>query len=146
MTEEITLEMFRQIVNEAHQKGEIGLLIWKTPEDRLEWGENEEKMLVRNAFEVHGYKQDGKAYGTYRNMELIRAIRNAFECNYQFRLAKVSDSNALAAIAFQIDNLLSIEGHLMFAFRGMLYKHLNGPIVSIPSCQVVELKHRDCVR
>ena len=137
MTEQVELERFRQLVNEAHQKGETGLLIWKNPEERDKWGGNEDEMWVADAFEVHGYAQDGKAYGNYRNMELTRAIRNAFECEYQFRLATV-DGEGLAAMAFQIDKLLSIEGHLMFACRGMFYKHLNGPIVSIPSYQVVE--------
>lgn len=138
MIDETTaLERFRKIVIEAHEKGEKGLLIWKSPEEREKWGGNEEEMCVTNAFEVHGYAQDGKAYGTYRNMELTRAIRNAFECEYQFKLATV-DGKGIAAMAFQIEKLLSIEGHLMFACRGMLYGHLNGPIVSIPSYQVVE--------
>ena len=131
------LERFRKIVNEAHEKGETSLLIWKNPEERDKWGGNEEKMWVADAFEVHGFNQDGEAYGTYRNMELTRAIRNALRCEHQFSLTSV-DGKGLAAMLFQIDKLLSIEGHMMFAFRGMFFKHLNGPIVSFPSCQMVK--------
>lgn len=137
MTEEVALEKFRQLVRDAKERGETGLLIWKSPEERSQWGKTEEEMYVKNAFEVYGYNQDGEAYGTYRNMELVRAIRNAFECDYQFKLTTV-DGKAIAAMTFQIDKLLSIEGHLMFACRSMLYKHLSGPIVSIPSYQVIE--------
>lgn len=137
MNEATAMESFRKLVNEAHERGETALLIWKNPEEREKWGGKEEEMWVANAFEVHGFDQDGKAYGNYRNMELTRAMRNAFRCGNQFKLATV-DGEGLAAMAFQIDKLLSIEGHMMFAFRGMFYKHLNGPIVSIPSYQELD--------
>ena len=137
MNETTAMESFRKLVNEAHERGETALLIWKNPEEREKWGGKEEEMCVADAFEVYGFDQDGKAYGNYRNMELTRAMRNAFRCGNQFKLATV-DGEGLAAMAFQIDKLLSIEGHMMFAFRGMFYKHLNGPIVSIPSCQKLD--------
>ncbi len=137
MDEKMALERFRKIVKEAHENGEIGFLIWKSPKEREKWGGTEKRMWVANAFEVHGYDQDGKAYGTYRTMELTRAIRNAFECEHQFKLTTV-DGKSIGAMAFSIDKLLSIEGHLMFACRSILYGHLKGPIVSIPSYQVVE--------
>ena len=137
MNETTALESFRKLVNEAQKKGETALLIWKNPEEREKWGGKEDEMWVKDAFEVHGFDLDGKAYGSYRTMELTRAMRNAFICNNQLRLATV-DGKGLAAMAFQIDKLLSTEGHLMFAFRGVLYKHLNGPIVLLPSCQKVD--------
>lgn len=139
MDEKTALEKFRKIIREAQENGETGFLIWKSPEEREKWGGNEEEMWVTDAFEVHGYAQDGEAYGTYRKMELTRAIRNAFECKhkYQFKLDSV-DGKCIGAMAFQIDNLLSKKGHLLFACRSMRFGHLNGPIVSIPSYHVVE--------
>lgn len=137
MDEKMALENLRRIAKEAHEKGQTGLLIWKSPEEREKWGGSEENMWVKDAFEVHGYAQDGSAYGDYRTMELTRAIRNAFECEYQFKLVSM-DGKSVGAMAFEIDKLLSIEGHLMFACRGMVFGFLNGPIVSIPSYQVVE--------
>ena len=71
-------------------------------------------------------------------MELSRAIRNAFECGHRLKVS--TDGETVSAMVFQIEEMLSNEGHLMFACRGMLYGHLNGPIVSIPSYQVFELK------
>lgn len=138
MNEEMTLERLRQFINEIHQKGEKGLLIWKNSEERDKCGENEKDMWVQDAFEVYGYTQEGKAYGNYRDMELSRAIRNAFECGQQLKVS--TDGKTVSAMVFQIEEMLSNEGHLMFACRGMLYGHLNGPIVSIPSYQVFELK------
>lgn len=137
MIKEITLEKFQKIINETNQKGETGLLIWKDSKERDKWGKNEESMWVENAFEPHGYIKYGKAYGEYRNMELTRAIRNAFNCETQFKLL-TKDGNNIAAMAFKIENLLSLKGHFMFAYRSMLYKHLNGPIISIPSYKVVK--------
>lgn len=132
------LEGFRQLVKEAHARGETGLLIWKNQEERQKWGENEEQMWVAGAFLVHGFDQDGEAYGEYRNMELTRAMENAFICNQQFRLDTV-DGKGLAAMGFQIEKLLSTEGHLMFASRGLFCKHLEGPIISFPSYQKLEI-------
>lgn len=139
-SEENALEKFREIVNEAHENGEKTLLIWKNPEEREKLGGNEEEMWVEGAFEVHGFDQDGKAYGNYRSMELTRAIRNAFRCGQHPVRLTTADGKQLIAMAFQIDKLLAMEGHMLFAFRGIFYGHLNGPIVLIPSCRVVE-KH-----
>ena len=83
MNETTAMESFRKLVNEAHERGETALLIWKNPEEREKWGGKEEEMWVADAFEVYGFDQDGKAYGNYRNMELTRAMRNAFRCGNQ---------------------------------------------------------------
>lgn len=132
----MTEERLRQIVSDAYEKGETGLLIWKNPDERSKRGENEEKIFVENAFELHGYTADGKAYGEYRTMELTRALRNYFEMGCQFRLMTESGEN-IAAMGFKLENLLSMEGHFKFAYRSLFFKHLNGPIVLFPSCQVV---------
>ncbi len=134
--EKIALKKFQKLVNDAYARGETGLIIWKSSAERDKWG-SEEKICVKNAFEVHGFDKEGIAYGTYRNMELSRAIRNAFSCNYQFKLP-TDDGKSIAAMVFEINKLLSNNGYFMFACRGMLYKHLNGPIVSIPTYQVIE--------
>ena len=69
-------------------------------------------------------------------MELPYAMKNVFEYTGQFKLASVK-GNGLAAMGFKIDNLLANEGHMMFAHRSLFFKHLRGPIVSIPSCKVI---------
>ena len=129
-------EDFRNLVKTAHQSGEHSLLIWKNEEERANWGNNEEKMIVQGVWVKEGIGSDGEPYGQWANMELPYAMKNVFEYTGQFNLASVK-GNGLAAMGFKIDNLLANEGHMMFAHRSLFFKHLRGPIISIPSCKVI---------
>lgn len=133
----MTEERFRQIISEAYNKGEKGIIIWQSPEEREKRGGNEEEIFVDNAFELHGYNTDGEAYGEYRTMELTRAIRNYFRMGNQFKMMD-GDGKKVILMAFQLSDLISIKGQFLFAYRFMACKHLNGPIVLFPSCQVVD--------
>lgn len=131
-----SFENFCNLVKTAHQKGEHSILIWKNEEERAKWGENESNMFVGNVWVKEGIASDGEPYGQDIDMELPYAMKNIFEYSGLFRLASVN-GNGVAAIGFKIDNLLSKEGHMTFAHRGLFCKHLKGPIVSIPSCKVI---------
>ena len=132
----LTFEDFCNLVKTAQKNGEHSILIWKNEEERALWGDNEEKMIVQGVWVKEGIASDGEPYGQYVNMELPYAIKNVFEYSGQFRLASVK-GNGLAAMGFKIDNLLNNKGHMDFAHRGLFFKHLKGPIVSIPSCKVI---------
>lgn len=132
----LTFEDFGNLVKTAHQNGEHYILIWKNEEERAAWGDNEEKMIVQGVWVKEGIASDGEPYGRDVNMELPYAMKNVFEYSGQFKLASVN-GNGLAAMGFKIENLLTNEGHMDFAHRGLFFKHLKGPIVSIPSCKVI---------
>lgn len=132
----LTFEEFCALVKTAHENGEHSILIWKNEEERAKWGADEEKMIVRGVWVKEGIASDGEPYGQDANLELPYAMEKVLEYSGQFRLASVN-GNGLAAMGFKIENLLANEGHMMFAHRGVFFRHLNGPIVSIPSCKVL---------
>ena len=82
-------EDFRNLVKTAHQSGEHSLLIWKNEEERANWGNNEEKMIVQGVWVKEGIGSDGEPYGQWANMELPYAMKNVFEYTGQFKLASV---------------------------------------------------------
>ncbi len=129
-------EDFCNLVKTAHQNGEHSILIWKNKEERAECGNTEEKLIVQGVWVKEGIGSDSKPYGQCVNMELPYAMENILEYKGQFTLASVK-GNGIAAMGFKIDNLLAIEGHMMFAHRCLFFKRLGGPIISIPSCKVI---------
>ncbi len=139
MNEKDTFEEFRKLVIKEKEKGQTAFLIWSSPEERERWGNDEKEMMVEDAFLPHGKRVDGKYYGEYKTMELDRAIRGSLTTG-EFLTLQEKDGDGVAAMVFAIDKLLTIEGHLQFACRGMLYGHLNGPIIAYPSYQRVEFK------
>lgn len=96
------------------------------------------EIMVEDAFLLHGKRADGKYYGDYRTIELDRAIREYLECGIFLEL-NGKDSH-VAAMLFSFEKLLKNDEHLKFACRGMLYGHLNGPIIAYPSYQRVEFE------
>lgn len=138
-TDEKTLKKLRDMLTTIQQQGQIALLIWKSPEERAKWGKSEMEMFVENAFDPIGENEVGMFYGNTRTMELDRAIRGAVTCGSVFELAQ-KDGTGLAAKLFHINKLMENEGQLKFACRGMLYGHLNGPIIAYPSYQKVEFE------
>lgn len=131
-------ERFRKLVTEEQEKGQTAFLIWSSHEERKNWGNDEKEMMVDNAFSPYGIRSDGKYYGDYRTMELDRAIREYLECGIFLEL-NGKDSH-VAAMLFSFEKLLKNDKHLKFACRGMLYGHLNGPIIAYPSYQKVEFE------
>ena len=138
-TDEKTMKKLRDMLTTIQQQGQIALLIWKSPEERAKWGSDEKEMFVENAFDPIGKNECGIFYGNTRTMELDRAIRGAVTCGSVFVLAQ-KDGTGLAAKLFHINKLMENEGQLKFACRGMLYGHLNGPIIAYPSYQKVEFE------
>ena len=132
----LTFDEFSALVKTAHKNGEHYILIWKSEVERERCGKNEEKMIVNGVWAIEGISSDGEPYGQDANMELPYAIEKVLEYNGQFRLASLN-GNGIAAMGFKIENLLANEGHMMYAHRRIFFRHLNGPIVSIPSCRIV---------
>ena len=132
----LTFDDFCTLVKTAYENGEHSILIWKNEEERAKCGKNEEKMIVKGVWAIEGISSDGEPYGQDANMELPYAIEMVLEYNGQFKLASLN-GNGIGAMGFKIENLLANEGHMMYAHRRIFFKHLNGPIVSIPSCRIV---------
>lgn len=138
VNEEKNFRRFREMIIAQQKNGQTGFLIWKSPEEREAMGGDEKEMKVNGAFLPHGIRSDGRFYGEYReSMELDRAIRGAVLIKGQFNLNK---KDGIIAMLFIVENLLANEGHLKFACRMMEYGHLNGPIISYPAYEIVEIE------
>ena len=105
----LIFEDFCSLVKTAYQNGDNFILVWKNEEERAAWCDNEEKVF---------------------------SLKTVFEYIGQFRLTSAR-GNGIAAMGFKIENLLTYESNIKFTHGVLVFNHLKGPIVSIPSCRVI---------
>jgi len=131
----ITEEKFREILERADEQGQSAILMWRNPEERVKQGADESKMWVENAFA--GGIKDGEPYGEYKEMALISAMEKYLELGIRFGVLTEGGVSPVV-VGFKIKDLLYNRDDFRYAYSSIYWKYVNGPIVLIPSGEVVE--------